>query len=149
MPIENVMSEGARNNYWRKVLKSAIQQFPTLRGSVVVRGVYHCDIAKKVLSTQRVGILWKRTKQTQKYETLIHTYDNTDEATLEITSYHKKYDDAAIWIAAQLEKLYEYVKVVIHNPEKLHQAISWRCAYCNMLNEATQKQCSKCGAPQR
>jgi hypothetical protein len=70
-----------------------------------------------------------------------------DKLQLNIKSFNQKYDEAAIWIGAQLEKLFDTVKLQINDPTKLGYAIGWRCAYCNTSNKAEIANCTHCGAP--
>ncbi len=137
----------AREQIRQDVLKKAIELFPALKGAKTSWGL-NIEKDYEETRTETVGfwhpkeieVPFTRTKE------CIHTHCVLN-GQLSVYSRDVEYDDVAIWIGGQLERLYDEVKVSVCNPAKLGLAIGWRCAYCNTTNKAEDVKCSHCGAP--
>jgi hypothetical protein len=139
----------------KSVLEKAIELFPALNGYELC---YGSRIEKEIKIKERIntGFIranWVEQERRVGWEQAIdvdydlHNYDEIRPqfSSVKVDSAKLEFDDVAIWVGGQLEKLFDVCQIEVNDPSKLGHAIGWRCAYCNSLN--TGKACEHCGAP--
>jgi hypothetical protein len=155
MELKIRLSSLAQYDLVSGVLQKTIEQFSELKGCTVYRGSnWRLTIGRHIEIMHEYDVnegSFLHPKWVHKSED--RGWDNTNliesqvmaSNTLILESSNSDYDDAAIWIAGQCEKIFDAINIRVYNLEKIGQAIGWRCAYCNTSNDG--KICSHCGAP--
>lgn len=136
-----------------RVLETAIAMFFPDKGAEILQYYEKIEIGKYVTNVkkeEKKGWFHKSilvdSKETVWKSVIVADWNNYyGKVVLTITSFYPANDDAAIWIAGQLEKIFDAIIVYVNDSSKLGHAIGWRCAYCNTLQ--TTKKCDNCGAP--
>jgi hypothetical protein len=165
--IYKQLNQEAAMQIINKVMQQAFVQFPNeLEGCELEKYIWSTNLSIHKLwektETYEVGLFHKSTvtaKRSGTDYTAIRaeiqsaTVEGLTARTLELTSHpisnycddKRDYDNVTLWIAGQLEKVFDKIVVNLNDPSKIGSAIGWRCAYCNTLN--TGKACDHCGAP--
>lgn len=140
----HLTAEGKRKAL-RQTFEKAITIFSPLRDAVFDVYVSILVVTRYETVTREVGFFHVHNiVEEVPYQLEAITFSENIDGTANISSAAPEFDDATLWIAGQLEQVYNQINVSVNDPTKVGATLGWRCAYCGTLNQKTE--CSKCGA---
>jgi len=154
--ITKTLSLEAKITLLTKVAESALTQFPNDLTDCIVATFCNSVDLKKIThhkgQQQVAGFFHPKYKPTEwdtiDYPAISLTLCGSNTLSIEahpIGEDKRDYDNVALWIAGQLDKVFDHINIEINNTERIGVAIGWKCVYCNTQN--TSKNCEHCGAP--